>query len=126
MSEQSDLLPGIEQRDAVSMAVAKQSSECRSVLDRLTSVEAESLRVSRTNVELASQVLQLAEETGRQNAEPTTGSETKTALDPSERQLRASRQKWRIMKGTASTIVASSGVDWAQDPELREVILDPD
>ena len=43
-----------------------------------------------------------------------------------EGRLAASKQKWRVMKGTASGIVAGSGVDWASKSELRDVVLDPD
>lgn len=41
-------------------------------------------------------------------------------------ELKASRQRWKVMKGTASAVVAGSGVDWARDDELREMVLDPE
>lgn len=41
-----------------------------------------------------------------------------------EGRLAASKQKWRVMKGTASGVVAGSGVDWAGDSELRDVVLE--
>lgn len=43
-----------------------------------------------------------------------------------EGRLAASEQKWRVIKGTASAVVAGSGVDWARNPELRDVVLDPE
>jgi len=37
-----------------------------------------------------------------------------------------SKQRWRIMKNTASAVVVGSGVDWARDPKLLEIVLDDD
>lgn len=43
-----------------------------------------------------------------------------------EERLRASKQRWRVIKATAAGIVAGSGVDWVADEELRDVVLDPE
>lgn len=42
-----------------------------------------------------------------------------------EHQVRASRQRWRVMKGAASAIVAGSGIEWVRDERLRDLVLDP-
>ena len=46
-------------------------------------------------------------------------------------QLRAARVntkvakgRWRMMKSVVAAIVAGSGVDWASDPNLLEIVLD--
>ena len=44
-------------------------------------------------------------------------------LDRLDGEVRAGRRRWRGLKGTASAGVAGSGVDWAVDPELRELVL---
>lgn len=38
--------------------------------------------------------------------------------------MRASRQRWRILKGTASATVVGSGMDWARDAQLLEMVMD--
>ncbi len=86
-------MPYVEQRDAVSISVVKQSSEFRHVLDQLTQIETESLRLSRGNVELAAEVLRLAKETEGDISEPLTDPRTKEELDRLEREVKASRQK---------------------------------
>ncbi|KAJ9157362.1 hypothetical protein NKR23_g734 [Pleurostoma richardsiae] len=121
-----DLLPHVEERDSASVAVSKQSAELRGILDQLASTEAESLRFSRQNVELAAEVISLAQEANRAKEGDFDSPRAKQERESLERDLKRSRQKWKIIKGTASAIVAGSGVDWVRDPELREVVLDPE
>lgn len=42
-----------------------------------------------------------------------------------EDEVRTSRQRWRVVKGVASAVVAGSGVDWARDDVLCDIVLDP-
>lgn len=121
-----DLLPHIEQRDAVSGAIAKQDSELRGINDELTEIQAESIRISRRNVALASEVLKLAEAASQNTSDFTDNPEVKREISRLEREVKASRQKWKVMKGTASAVVVGSGIDWAANPELRDMVLDPD
>ncbi|KAL8388402.1 hypothetical protein RB595_009268 [Gaeumannomyces hyphopodioides] len=123
-----DLEEPIKQRDAAARAVAMQSTELHEVLDRLTKVESESAAVSRRNVELAAEMFRLAGEAARDD---------KVLLDDDrdrdrdriarlENELRQSRRRLRVMKGTASAVVVGSGVDWVRDPALRDMVLDPE
>lgn len=124
---EQDLPPRVEARDEAAHQVAKATAARRRLLDELTRVESETVRATRRNRELAAEVLRLAAEAddGRRGAlaeEPA----AKDQIEKLEARLAASRQKWRVMKGTASGIVAGSGVDWANDDELRDVVLDPE
>lgn len=126
---EQDILPWVQARDAASRDVAAQSASARQVLAQLTEAEAEVLRAARRNRELAAEVLRLAREADRGRAGATGGGGDPAAeaqVAELETRLAASRQKWRVMKGTASGIVAGSGVDWAADPVLRDVVLDPE
>ncbi|KAI0852840.1 centromere protein H (CENP-H)-domain-containing protein [Daldinia vernicosa] len=122
-----DLLPILEQRDQSSSALAQQSSELRTLLDEITEVESQSLRLGRENVELASKLLELAEQTNRNKAEAVNMHPEQAAeITSLEGQVKLSRQRWRVLKGTASAVVAGSGVDWSRDSELRDIVLDPE
>ncbi|KAJ0383919.1 hypothetical protein COL922a_009461 [Colletotrichum nupharicola] len=121
-----DLLPHINSRDTSSVALAQTSNEIRTTLDKLTDVEAESLRVGRRNVELTAEVLRLAEEAEGRKAGETDDPAVQAQMASLQAELKASRQRWKVMKGTASAVVAGSGVDWARDEELREMVLDPE
>lgn len=121
-----DLLPHIEQRDAVSGAIATQDSEMQAIVDQLTEIQSESIRISRRNVDLASEVLQLAEAARQTSSGLTDNPEVRREISRLESEVKTSRQKWKVIKGTASAAVAGSGVDWVADPELRDMVLDPD
>lgn len=98
----------------------------RATSEELVRVRSETLRATRRNAELASELLRLADEA---KAAQRSGLESQMGegeAEPLRKELAASRQKWKVMKGVASAIVAGSGVDWAADAELREVVLDED
>ncbi|KAI1373698.1 centromere protein H (CENP-H)-domain-containing protein [Hypoxylon crocopeplum] len=122
-----DLLPILEQRDESSSTLAHQSTELRAVLDEITEVESQSLRLGRENVDLASKLLDLAEQMDRSKADAIdTDPERAAEISRLEDQVRLSRQRWRVLKGTASGVVAGSGVDWSRDVGLRDIVLDPE
>ncbi|KAI1467577.1 centromere protein H (CENP-H)-domain-containing protein [Daldinia caldariorum] len=122
-----DLLPMLEKRDQSSSELAQQSSELRTLLDEITEVESQSLRLGRENVDLASTLLELAEQTNRKKAEAVNMDPERAAeISSLEGQVKLSRQRWRVLKGTASGVVAGSGVDWSRNAELRDIVLDPE
>ena len=49
---------------------------------------------------------------------------TKAELDQVKGDATTARSRWRIMKSVVAAIVAGSGVDWAQDDTLRDLVLD--
>ena len=121
-----DLLPLITDRDATSTTLASQNTKLHSLLSDLTDVESRSLRLSRENVALAERLLELAKQTEQGRAELLPrDSEYAAEIARLEAEVKTSRQRWQVLKGTASAIVAGSGVDWASDAGLREMVLDP-
>lgn len=107
------------------MTLARQSSELKQTLEDLTAAQAESLRAARRNVELTSELLRLAAESrARSEVNAEDHPEAAGRLRRLEEQVKTSRQRWRVMKGTASAVVAGSGVDWTRDATLREIVLD--
>lgn len=124
---EQDMLPWVRERDAVSHDVSHNATALRQLLDQLTEMESDTLRACRQNRELAAELLRLAGETDRDRAGASVDdTAVQEQIKNLETRLAASRQKWRVMKGTASGIVAGSGVDWVNDEELRDVVLDPE
>lgn len=124
---EQDLHPWIQTRDAAAHSVATQSANLRQVLDQLSEVEADTLRVSRKNRELASEVLRLAKEAEADREQALDADEgVRAKITELEGKLAKSRHRWSVFKGTASGIVAGSGLDWVSDEELRAVVLDPE
>ncbi|WYZ42777.1 hypothetical protein EsH8_VI_000476 [Colletotrichum jinshuiense] len=121
---ETDLLPYVHSRDTASIALAKTSADIREVINELTNVEAESLRVGRRNVVLAAEVLRLTEESEKRKTGETDDPAVQTEMARLLVEVKESRQRWKVMKGTASAVVAGSGVDWARDEALRDMVLD--
>lgn len=75
-------------------------------------------------MEVAARMMKLAEEANTQKKEDIRDPEVRARFEEAEVELRESRQRWRMMKGMTSAVVAGSGVDWARDEELRALVLD--
>lgn len=121
-----DLLHHIEKRDESSIAVAKESSIISHTRRDLTAVQTETIAVCRQNIELTASLFDLSEELKNKKQVDIYDTEAQREIRELETRLRASRRKWRVIKGVASAAVAGSGVDWASDEVLREIVLDPE
>jgi seryl-tRNA synthetase len=121
-----DLRPLIEERDNLSVSLTETSAKFLSTVEKLTNMEAEHVIVARKNADLATKMIALAEEADSQKKEDIKDPSVRAQLDELEEALKVSRQRWRIMKGTASAVVVGSGIDWSRDPALRELVLDID
>ncbi|KAK4078562.1 uncharacterized protein Triagg1_2893 [Trichoderma aggressivum f. europaeum] len=121
-----DLFPYVQERDETSISVAKHT-ESRTKLRRdLTSVQVQSIRMCRENVKLTKQLFELAEQAKQKKAIRPDNPEVQREMDKLTREVKSSRQRWKVMKGVASGIIAGSGVDWAGDEDLRNIVLDPE
>ena len=92
----------------------------------MKNVESEHMVTARKNAELAATMLALAEEADTKRKEDIDDPKARQQLDELEVKMKTSRQRWRIMKETASATIAGSGIDWARDPKLLEIVLDND
>lgn len=119
------MLPIINQRDAAAIRTAAVCSELQAARSRLADVEIEGLRVSHQNIKLASETLQLAGKTLDREPKSAEGGRFAREMATLEGQVKSSHQRWKIMKGAASAIVAGSGIEWARDERLRDLVLDP-
>lgn len=121
-----ELLPFIERRDEASVSVARQASQTNEVWKALTTAQSDTLRKSRENVTLAAELFELADQAKLKKRVPPNNSKMMEEQKRLEAEVKASKQKWRVMKGVAGGIIVGSGVDWVQDDELRDVVLDPE
>ncbi|KAL5618640.1 hypothetical protein FOVSG1_000862 [Fusarium oxysporum f. sp. vasinfectum] len=120
-----ELLTYIERRDDTSISVATQAAETNKVLSVLTNVQSNMLRKSRENVTSAAEMLELAEQVKLKKRVPP-NSKMMQEQEELEADVKASKQRWRVMKGVASGIIVGSGIDWVHDDELQDVVLDPE
>ncbi|KAH8599062.1 centromere protein H (CENP-H)-domain-containing protein [Bisporella sp. PMI_857] len=123
---EQDLLPIVQQRDNSSATLSELSSKTLLMQSELTKVESERIVVARQNLELASAMLSLTDEMKAQRKEDIHDEKVRRQLEELEEAVKISRQRWRIMKGTASATIVGSGIDWARNPKLLEIVLDGD
>jgi len=121
-----DLRPHIRQRDELSISLTNLSSTLAKSREDMIKLESENIILARKNAELTKTMLQLAEEASAETKEDIKDPGKKAEIEELEESLRVSRQRWKIMKGTTSGVVAGSGVNWANDSTLRKLVLDVD
>lgn len=105
--------------------MAKQASELASLQADLTKLQADATRLSSQNVKLAATLFDLAERVKQKQAVAIDDADAQEEMMRLKDEVRLSRQRWRVVKGLASGVIAGSGVDWAHDEDLRAVVLDP-
>lgn len=121
-----DLFPCVEQRDMAAAKSAKQSLHLHEAANKMIKLEVENRGISQQNTLLATDVLQLAADNqGRRRVEDVDDMGLKKEMAEAESELVTSRQRWKVIKGVTSAVVAGSGVDWARDKRLRDMVLDP-
>jgi hypothetical protein len=120
------LLPHIEQRDNISISVAKQATETAEINAEMTQVQVEALRATRKNIDLASKVFDLSEQVKRKKGSRPDDPRVLREIEKLEGDVKASGQRWRVIKGVASGVVVGSGIDWASDEALCDIVLDPE
>ncbi|KAL7936113.1 centromere protein H (CENP-H) domain-containing protein [Trichoderma chlorosporum] len=114
------------ERDETSISVAKHAESMTKLRHDQTGVQVQSIRVCRDNVKLTEQLFELAEQAKQKKSIRLENAEVQREMDKLTREVKSSRQRWKVMKGVASGIIAGSGVDWAGDEELRNIVLDPE
>ncbi|KAL7927519.1 centromere protein H (CENP-H) domain-containing protein [Trichoderma austrokoningii] len=121
-----DLFPYVQERDETAISVAQHAESVTKLRDSLTSIQVQSIRVCRQNMQLTSELFALAEQAKQKKAVRVDDPRVQQEIEKLSREVKTSRQRWRVMRGVASGVVAGSGVDWAQDEDLRNIVLDPE
>lgn len=114
----------IGRRDEVSLAHARLSADLSSARAALMTAEMQLLQTTQRNAELARTLSHLIEQTRAPAEQDLEDPRVRSQLETLRGDAQQSRLKWRIMKSVVSATVAGSGLNWARDDELRELVLD--
>lgn len=114
----------IDRRDILSIAHTNMSTEQSSISKSTTLAEAENIRALRQNREAATTLLDLANQTKVQRSNALQESSSSRPLERLQADTKIAKTRWRIMKSVVAAIVVGSGVDWAANDELRDLVLD--
>lgn len=118
------LHPLIDRRDTLEVAHTNLSSTLQTLLGEAAKLSGDNIRAMEKNRALTATLLALTKKVQAQRDEVTKDWEVNTKLEGLRDDTATARQRWRIMKSVVTAVVAGSGVDWARDDTLRDLVLD--
>ncbi|KAF1959933.1 hypothetical protein CC80DRAFT_440129 [Byssothecium circinans] len=118
------ILPLITENDTVSMVHGSLSSKLTSTAHALSLAERSNIAANQKNRELSQTLLELAEEMKAQSTEDIEDPRLRSQVKAVEKELKESRRRMRTLKGIISAMIVGSGINWAADEVLRELVMD--
>ena len=106
------------------MAQTNLSAQLHSTSNALTMTEAQNIEAMEKNRKLTTTLLQLANDMKAQRLSAISESKLSDQLEELREDTRAARRRWKIMKGVVAAVIVGSGVDWARNDELRQLVID--
>ena len=82
------------------------------------------MNVVKKNQTLAPDLIALAREVRAAKGDAVAASGFQDRLEEAREDSVEARKRWRIMKSVVAAVVVGSGVDWASDDSLKELVLD--
>ena len=96
----------------------------QSTLNELTSVGTDNIVTMRKNQDLTATLFSLIDQLKAPKIEDIEDVELRAQVESLEVDLKEAKRRWRIVKSLVVAVVTGSGVNWAQDEELRDLVLD--
>jgi hypothetical protein len=118
------LLPLISENDALSMVHGLLTTKLATTQRALSTAEQGNITSNEENRNLAKGVLKLAEDVKAQSIEDIGNHSLREQVEKAEKSVKESRQRKAIIKGILSAMIVGSGINWAADEELRELVMD--
>ena len=118
------LLPLITENDALSMIHGTQTAKLAATKRAFNTAEQANIAANDKNRELSQTMLALAEEMKSQSAKDIEDPKLRDQVTAVEEELKQSRRKAKTLKGILSAMIVGSGINWAADEELTELVLD--
>ncbi|KAL9120623.1 MAG: hypothetical protein Q9187_002818 [Circinaria calcarea] len=114
----------LDRRDILSIAHTNLSASLHSTLNDLSTTELHNITCIAKNQELTRTLLVLAGKLKAQEIADTDDPELRRRIENVRNDTKESKGRWRIMKSVVAAIIAGSGIDWAGDEDLCELVLD--
>lgn len=111
-------------RDVLAMLHGDVSDKLAAYEIRGSDAEREIRRINLVNAQLAKEVVELAEIIRAPKTEDVEDDDMREKLKQADEDVARAKRKWRVLKSLTAGIVVASGVDWAGDEELTELVLD--
>ncbi|KAF9740172.1 hypothetical protein PMIN04_001806 [Paraphaeosphaeria minitans] len=118
------LLPLISENDALSMVHGLLTTKLANTQRALSAAERRNIITNKENRNQSRTVLALAEEVKAQSIEDISNPSLREQVEKAEKNVKESRKRTAIIKGILSAMIVGSGINWAADEELRELVMD--
>ncbi|KAF3483809.1 uncharacterized protein GIQ15_03133 [Arthroderma uncinatum] len=119
------LLPLINRRDVLSLAYENLVTSHTSCIRELSNAEASNMQSIKQNQELVQSLLELTN-SEKSPEDEISDPQLKEELDSLKTENRQKKADWTRVKRIVSASIAASGVDWASDEKLENLVLDDD
>jgi hypothetical protein len=118
---------GLAARDAYGMLAATAMAAVQGVRARTDEVEGLGRAKMAENERVVQRMLGMAEQArDEEEGLERVGSEMRERIEEEEKAVKRAKSEWRVMKGLIGGIIVGSGVDWAADQELIEIVAEED
>lgn len=118
------LLPLITENETIAMLHGRLASQHASSARALNAVEQANIIANQRNRELSKTMLALAEAMKSQSAEDIEDPRLREQIRAVEKELKGSRRRSKTLKGILSAMIVGSGINWAADESLTNLVLD--
>src|SRR5690242_15903060 len=106
------------------MVHGRLAAELTSSTRALDAVEQANIVANRKNRELSKTMLGLAKAMKSQSAEDVDDPRLREQIKAVEKELKDSRRRMKTLKGILSAMIVGSGINWAADRSLTELVLE--
>jgi len=114
----------ITESDTVAMLQGRLASKLASSTRALITAEQANIVANQKNRQLSKTMLALAEAMKTQSAEDIEDPKLREQIKTVDKELKESRRRMKTLKGILSAMIVSSGINWAADESLTELVLD--
>jgi hypothetical protein len=118
------ILPLITENDTVSMVHGLLAAKLLSSQRAISTAGQANTLASRKNRELSATMLALAQEMKAQSAKDIEDPRLRDQVNAVDRELKDSRRRTKTLKGLISAMIVGSGINWAADEDLTELVMD--
>lgn len=114
----------LAENDTVAMVHGRLASHLATSTRALVAAEQANIVANEKNKERSRTMLALAEAVKSQSIEDVEDLRLREQIKATEKELKESRRRMKTLKGILSAMIVGSGINWAADESLVELVLD--
>ncbi|RYN26721.1 hypothetical protein AA0118_g226 [Alternaria tenuissima] len=118
------ILPLVTENDTVFMMHGALTSRLAHTTRSQSTAEHSNMTENQRHEELAETMLALAEEMKTQSVHDIEDAQLRQRVDAVDKELKDSRRRAKTLKGILSAMIVGSGINWAADEGLTELVLE--